>query len=314
MGKLLNICVLTYNRPVFLRECLKSILAQTFTNFHVIVLDNASEENVRDVVNKFPDPRVTYFRQPKNIGGTGNFESALRDHSHSKYLTIFHDDDIMPPTLLEHQVRVLEQNPTFAFAATQYLPFRGKVPVLSNEYAEPCSIFHSAHELVYAILKGLQLDFCSTMYRSSIASISSLDHFHRCGPVGDRPFMVDVCGSHGCVVLHAPRVLRRLHTEQDSNSRSTNTEHIEELYTFYLQHMSPLNSFRKRWDFYGNTGWALPLFYCLWCNKEKPAILDFLRDCKSKQLLRYKYLSLLPIKMAEIAFFKVLRKMRIYKP
>ncbi|NCO52628.1 MAG: glycosyltransferase, partial [Deltaproteobacteria bacterium] len=58
MHPAVSIVIPTYNHAAFLRQALDSVVAQTFTNWEAIVVNNYSEDNTVDVVNSFNDPRV----------------------------------------------------------------------------------------------------------------------------------------------------------------------------------------------------------------------------------------------------------------
>lgn len=106
-----SILLPTYNRAAYLRLALESILAQTFTNFEVVVMDNASTDDTPAVVASFDDPRIVYHRNPRNVGAVGNHNRGLR-HCRGEYLAIFSDDDLMLPDNLARKVAVLEAHPT----------------------------------------------------------------------------------------------------------------------------------------------------------------------------------------------------------
>jgi glycosyltransferase involved in cell wall biosynthesis len=100
----------TYNRAGLLRRALASVLAQTHSDFELIVSDNASDDETPEVVKSFSDPRVTYFRQPENLGLLGNHNWFL-ERVESDYALILPDDDLVYPELLERTVAELDRRP-----------------------------------------------------------------------------------------------------------------------------------------------------------------------------------------------------------
>src|SRR5690242_9782613 len=100
----------TYNRSALLREALDSVLAQTFTDFVVVVSDNASTDETPDVVASYGDPRIVYRRQGRNIGWIANFNSALSG-AETDYGIFLSDDDLLRPDLLARAVEVLDAHP-----------------------------------------------------------------------------------------------------------------------------------------------------------------------------------------------------------
>ena len=75
---LLTVFVVTYNRCDYLKLTIQSILEQTYKDFCLVVLDNASTDNTQEIVNNFNDKRLIYLRHEKNIGGPENGNTALK--------------------------------------------------------------------------------------------------------------------------------------------------------------------------------------------------------------------------------------------
>jgi lipopolysaccharide biosynthesis glycosyltransferase len=116
----------TYNRSKLLKDCLESVLAQEYSDFHVMVLDNASSDDTETIVRSFDDSRVTYMRNEINIGLFGNWNRAL-EMSRSPYLTILPDDDVMMPGFIRGSVAELEKFQSAAFFAglVRYIDVEG---------------------------------------------------------------------------------------------------------------------------------------------------------------------------------------------
>lgn len=95
-----SFCFSTYNRPDYLRDTLKSIMAQGFTDFEVIVSDNDINESGRVVVESFQDPRFKYFPNGENLGMKRSFNMSL-SRSTGQYIVMIADDDPVYPFMLE---------------------------------------------------------------------------------------------------------------------------------------------------------------------------------------------------------------------
>lgn len=107
---LVRICIPTYNAGETLRETLASVLAQTYTQLDIVIVDNASTDNTIEVANSFGDPRVSVLRNTENIGAERNFTRCI-ENSAGTYTAIFHADDIYTPQMVEKQVAFLERHP-----------------------------------------------------------------------------------------------------------------------------------------------------------------------------------------------------------
>ncbi len=96
---LVSIGIPTYNRPTGLLRVLHEITNQTYSNIEIIVSDNYSlgnetEKAVRNLIQK--DPRITYFKQPKNIGSFNNYKFLI-EQSKGEYFMWVCDDDFRHP-------------------------------------------------------------------------------------------------------------------------------------------------------------------------------------------------------------------------
>jgi glycosyltransferase involved in cell wall biosynthesis len=105
-----TVCMPTRNRADWLRRSIASILAQTHTDFTLMVSDNASEDATPEVVKSFGDSRIAYIRLPEDVGLVDNHNQLLA-RVESDYVLILPDDDIAYPNLLETAVDVLDRHP-----------------------------------------------------------------------------------------------------------------------------------------------------------------------------------------------------------
>jgi len=108
---LVSICVPTYNRSNLIGELLDSILAQTYTNFEVIITDNSDNLKTKELIeSKYQDERIKYFKNEKNLGMDGNTLKALSFVS-GEYFTFTPDDDVwIDKYKLEKQVKILNES------------------------------------------------------------------------------------------------------------------------------------------------------------------------------------------------------------
>jgi glycosyltransferase involved in cell wall biosynthesis len=101
-----------YNAASYLREAIDSILAQTYTDFEIIISDNASTDETEAICRDYEkrDARISYVRQQENVGATGNFNYVF-GLARGRYFKWAAYDDICEPEFLEKCVAVLENRP-----------------------------------------------------------------------------------------------------------------------------------------------------------------------------------------------------------
>jgi len=102
---IIDIILITFNRPNYLDKAIKSILAQSFRNFNLIIFDNGSDIETYEVIKSFKDKRITIVRNEIN---SSEFLNEAFNYVNSKYFMITHDDDEMGSDFLRNQINVLE--------------------------------------------------------------------------------------------------------------------------------------------------------------------------------------------------------------
>jgi glycosyltransferase involved in cell wall biosynthesis len=117
-----SVCIPTFNRSANLRHTIQAVLNQTYTDYEILVSDDASVDDSEAVVASFNDPRITYYRNPTNIGLYQNW-NRLIELATGEYVAIYHDHDIYLPTILERSVHLLDKYPSANFVHTGHLYF-----------------------------------------------------------------------------------------------------------------------------------------------------------------------------------------------
>lgn len=107
---LVSVCIPTFGQARWLAESLTSALDQTMSDLEVVVVDDASPDGTRHVVEAFRDPRVRYFRQPRTVGIAANRNACLQV-ARGRYVAWLDSDDVWEPSMLERQSSVLDARP-----------------------------------------------------------------------------------------------------------------------------------------------------------------------------------------------------------
>ncbi len=230
-----TVAIPTYNRAEYLKECLRSVLQQSFQDFEIIIFDNCSDYDVSGLVKSFNDPKIKLLINNSNIGHLFNLNKILQYKFISPYVIVFHDDDTMHPELLAKEVALLEANPGAVFAVTGLQGIRNKNPMLIFQKIKDNTtlIFQNYADLVRLLLKHFDFCFDSIMYRSSVLS-PIVDYDKKFFRWSDRPYFIDIAKRGTVAVVKAKLVNYRVHPGQGSQ-----TEHSGEfayfinLYNYY---------------------------------------------------------------------------------
>ncbi len=97
-----------YNNALFIGETIKSVLAQTYTDFELLIYDDHSTDDSYDIAASMADPRIKLFRNSENLGPAGNWNRAI-SKVRGKYVKLVCGDDLLFPECLEKQVKVFDE-------------------------------------------------------------------------------------------------------------------------------------------------------------------------------------------------------------
>lgn len=144
-----------------LRQCIESILNQTFTDFEFIILnDSPNNTELEKLVRSYDDKRIVYMKNNTNIG-ISQSRNKLIDVARGKYIAIFDHDDISHPTRLEKQVDFLNNNPYVGVVGTWTHWFGAKDFVRKNpehdtdikiRLTDVCAIMHTSAMIRKSVL------------------------------------------------------------------------------------------------------------------------------------------------------------------
>lgn len=116
---LLTIIMPVYNASAFIKEAIESILHQTFQDFELWIVDDASTDDSISVAKTFQDSRIILFSNPANLGRIKTVNSMVGKIS-SPYFTVTDADDVSHPSRLQKQVDFLEHHPDHLMCGTSY--------------------------------------------------------------------------------------------------------------------------------------------------------------------------------------------------
>ena len=114
-----TVCVPTYNRADILPYAISSVLSQTYSDFELIICDDASSDRTAEVVSQWSDSRIRYIRHPQNIQRSRNMRSGY-EAARGEYFIKFDDDDALTPTFLEKAVAVLDADSQVDFVCSDH--------------------------------------------------------------------------------------------------------------------------------------------------------------------------------------------------
>ena len=120
-----SVLIPVYNGAPFIKEAVESILNQSFTDFELILLNDASPDNSEEIIKIFKDARIRYYRNEKNLGISAS-RNKLMTLARGEYLIVMDDDDISLPNRLEEQIKFMDSRTDVSMAGSWCELFSGK--------------------------------------------------------------------------------------------------------------------------------------------------------------------------------------------
>ena len=127
MSALVSIITPSYNSARFINECVNSVLEQTYTNWELIIVDDASKDNSKELIRNIAkrDDRIKFVFLTKNIGVAGARNIAL-EMSDGRYIAFLDSDDLWKKEKLRTQIDFMEfHNISFSFSSYQPMSENG---------------------------------------------------------------------------------------------------------------------------------------------------------------------------------------------
>ncbi len=170
MKRIVSIIV-TYNRKELLKESLEALFSQTYSNFDIFIIDNASTDGTKEYIEQFINKeRVIYFNTGKNLGGAGGFNYGIKAAVTSNYDKIWiMDDDTIPSETALEELMIADQklNEQYGFLCSDVKWIDGNpcvmnVPNITNKWIEDSKFIREG------LLRVEQCSFVSCFLQSSV--------------------------------------------------------------------------------------------------------------------------------------------------
>ncbi len=155
-----SVVIAVYNKEKYIAKTLESVLAQTYSDFEIIIVNDGSIDDSEAVIKSFKDKRINYFKQ-ENQGASAGRNAALSKAS-ANYIALLDADDYWFPHYLKEQNRLIEIYPEeFVFATAVAIETKSKT--IKSSY----SIENLIPDKIY------QVDYFNASYINTILTSSS---------------------------------------------------------------------------------------------------------------------------------------------
>jgi len=149
----------TYRGAAHIGETIESVLAQTFTDFELVIVDDLSPDETAQVVARYRDPRLRYIRNERNVGVEENWNRCLR-LARGRMFKLLPHDDLIAPDCLAREVEVLQadraERLALAFCARRVIDARSRA-LLTRSYPHGGGVIPARSAVQSCIRRGSNL-------------------------------------------------------------------------------------------------------------------------------------------------------------
>lgn len=211
-----------YNtKEEYLREAIQSILNQTFSDFEVIVVDDASTVDVRDIVNSYLDERIHYYRLAKNEGAAGARNYAIAK-SVGEYIAFMDSDDVSYANRFEIQKNYLEAHPDIGCLGS-------RMDIIGDDKDNISFVEIFSHDEIESFLLFENCAFCQStvMLRKEILDKHNIRYKKQYVPSEDYALWLDLIGQTKFAILPDKLLSYRFHNEGISHRQKELQEKVQ---------------------------------------------------------------------------------------
>jgi len=227
-----SVLIPTYNSAQYLEEAIESVLAQTFKNFELIIMDDASTDDTREKVKPYlRDQRVSYHRNSSNLGLPGNWNKCL-SIAKGSYIKFLMSDDTFYPTLLEKFIAIFDTYPTVSIV-TSYKNCIDSSGRVIKKLCQPFTHLQDGKKIICESLRSFNIigEPTTVMFRKENLHLGEFNVNYKWIPDWDMWLRHLTIGD--CYII--PEILStfRHHESQSTAILSKNLRRQNEEYLFY---------------------------------------------------------------------------------
>lgn len=209
-------------KSTFLNECIDSVLCQTYNDFELIILNDASPENIDDIISKYNDSRIRYYKNKFNVGAVDvvdNWNKCL-EYAKGNYIICMGDDDKLAPNCLEEYNKLIDKYPNLDIYHARTL--------MIDENSNICDIqedrpdFESVYSLIWHRTFKNRIQFIGDfLYR--VVSLRNVGGFYKIPLAWESDYISSfvAASTFGIANLHEPTFYYRRNSQSITNSNTT---------------------------------------------------------------------------------------------
>jgi glycosyltransferase involved in cell wall biosynthesis len=226
-SKLVSVLMTCYNGGQFLEDSLNSLLAQTYTNWELIFINNCSTDNSTQIIKNIKDERIKYFKTDE-ILNLGRVRNLALSKGNGDYFCFLDTDDIWDKKKLYSQLDVFESNNNIEILGCSYFKFSEK-----KKFINPCDFKSNNYDLANVIKSYIRQwplsSWLTLMVKSELIKSFVFDNnLHICT---DFDMVISLINASNFYYLSKDLAGYRIHDNNESNKKDF--KELDELFYIY---------------------------------------------------------------------------------
>jgi len=228
----ISFVVTSYNYAKYIENTLESIKSQTYTDYEIIIVDDCSNDNSQEIIERFisdnQDLKITFVKNDKNIGQLGSMIRGLKE-SRGQFISFIDSDDILLPDYAKNHIRVhLETSVAFTSCQIIEIGDENEIHTLYSNASPHCKnleTLFAGGEVNYEVLKHKRFGGwywspnSSAMFRkASIDYILDYKNFEKWRICPDKFLFNFAHLIGGSALIYVPLIAYRRHKNNAGNS------------------------------------------------------------------------------------------------
>lgn len=253
-----SVCIPTYNYARFLSETIDSVLKQTFTDYEILIIDDCSHDNTKEVVSDYAsrDERIRFKVNPVNIGMVNNWNLCLMEARGEYIKPVFGDDLLSSTNALEKMVSLLDSDPNISLvgSARNLIDTTSRVMRVLAHFKD--DVVLPGEEVINRCLseqKNLVGEPSIVMFRKKDAERGFIPHYKQ---IVDLEMWFHLLEKGKFAYMNEPLCSFRIHAAQQTEKNTRSFTALEDSFHLYDEYMNKpyitINAFHKGYIRYDN--------------------------------------------------------------
>jgi len=203
MDRYVSVCIPAFNRGYCIGRMLDSIIHQTYKNLHIYVCDNASNDNTKQVVKAFNDPRIKYIYFDEYLDVNYSFIRSMKC-AEDEIICLFHSDDWYHPDIIEKYLNYIEDESVGAVFSKMRFRREGDSASIPPRDEPPNIIVYDYETyLNQALMEGTIFQCPTFMTKKSVLNKTGILNTNSM-MISDMSFWLPIMRKYKCLVINVP--------------------------------------------------------------------------------------------------------------